>query len=138
MHNDTTTVASHAILTVIKRVGAFESRAASTRKVGPDAFKGCRTVEELQLLPFAGLPRNLYCHVATTLADLPEPDQKRDYQQRGEWCHDSGEFCCLLSASTSHFTQINKPKGKVGILLKNSRDAMLESLTTSIVLVAGQ
>jgi len=88
MHDNTTAVASHAILTVIKRVGAFESRAAAPRKVGPDAFKGCSTVEKLQLLPFAGLARNLYRHVPTTLADLPEPDQECDDQQRSEWCHD--------------------------------------------------
>ena len=87
-------MASHAIHTVIKRVGAFDSRAASTCKVELDAVKGCRTVEKLQLLPFAGLPCNLYCHVATTLADLPEPDQERDYQQRGEWCHDSVICLC--------------------------------------------
>ena len=88
MHDDTAAVASHAILTVIKRVGAFESRAAAPRKVGSDAFKGCRAVEKLQLLPLAGLARNLYCHVPATLADLPEPDQERDDQQRGEWCHE--------------------------------------------------
>jgi hypothetical protein len=104
VHNDTAAVAPHAILTVIKRVGAFESRAAATRKVGPDAFKGCRTVEKLQLLSFAGLPRNLYCHVATMLADLPEPDQKRDYQQRGEWCHDSGEFSLIICLCQPFYT----------------------------------
>ena len=87
MHDDTAAVASHAILTVIKRVSAFESRAAAPCKVGSDVFKGCRAVEKLQLLLFAGLSRNLYCHVPTTLADLPEPDQKHDDQQRSEWCH---------------------------------------------------
>jgi hypothetical protein len=87
MHDNTTAVASHAILTVIKCVGAFESRAAAPRKVGSDAVKGCRTVEELQFLSFAGLSRNLYSHVPTTQADFPEPDQKRDDQQRSEWCH---------------------------------------------------
>jgi hypothetical protein len=30
----------------------------------------------------------LYCDVPAALADLPEPDQQRDDQQRGEWCHD--------------------------------------------------
>ena len=78
MHDNTTAVASHAILTVIKRIGAFESRAAAPRKVGSDAFEGCRAVEKLQLLPFTGLSRNLYCHVPATLADLPEPDQERN------------------------------------------------------------
>ena len=92
MHYDTATLASHAILTVIKRVGAFEPRAVATCKVGPDTFKGCCTVEKLHLLPFAGLPCNVYCRITTTLADLPEPDQKRDYQQRGERCHVSGNF----------------------------------------------
>ena len=88
MHDDTAAVASHAILTVIERVGALDSRAAAPRKIGPDTFKGCRAIEKLQPLLFAGLSRNLYCHVPTTLADLPEPDQKRDDQQRSEWCHD--------------------------------------------------
>lgn len=88
MHDNTAAVASHAILTVIERVGAFEPRAAAPRKVGSDVFKGCRAIEKLQLLLFAGLSRNLYCDVPTALADLPEPDQQRDDQQRREWCHD--------------------------------------------------
>lgn len=125
VHDDTTAVASHAILAVIKRIGAIESRAAASRKIGPDTLKGRRAVEELQFLPFAGLSRNLDCHVPAALADLPEPDQQRDYQQRSEGCHAWSKFRYLLSAR--HFTQINKHKDKEGIILKNRRAAMLES-----------
>ena len=37
-----------------------------------------------------------------------------------------------------HFTQINKHMVKVGIMLKNSRGAMLESLPASITMATGQ
>ena len=87
MHDDTAAVASHAILTVIKRVGAFESRAAAPRKVGSDVFKGCRAVEKLQLLLLAGLSRNLYCQVPSD--DIFE-DRKIKATQiplKREWCH---------------------------------------------------
>ena len=78
VHNDAAGLAPNTICTVIKRIGAFQAGAASTRVLGFDRLQGCRPVEKLYALLLTGLAGNLNGCVTAALTDLPEPDQEDD------------------------------------------------------------
>ena len=79
LHHDTAGLARDAIITVIKSIGSFQSRAVvASIEWFYDLQRGA-AIKKLNIVVFAGITGGSYCQVAAFDAVFPEPYQQ--YQE---------------------------------------------------------